>query len=202
MATQKFDGDTTIENLTVTGTTTATGAQTVGGNLSVTGTTTSGGAFTVSAGGASITGDTTVTGDLTLTGDLTATAATAEFSTCTTNGTVYAGTDCSAARLVERQAATVVTADTDHTVTANDRIIEVSTTAGGSGNTLTFGDTGVLHQRVIVRMTARDTNNYTAGVLGGTLTFDNANETAMLYHLGAGVWVPFLPAGALAAGYA
>ena len=93
-----------------------------------------------------------------------------------------------------------VTADTDITLTETDALGTVlfSTTSGGSGNTITVG-TLPAGRAVVLKMTARDTNDYTMSVSGGgTLTFDDAGETATIVHDGTDVHVVALNGATIA----
>lgn len=58
-------------------------------------------------------------------------------------------------------------------------LVRISTTAGAGARTIARG-TLPAGASVTVLMTARDTNDYTATVLGGTVTFDAVNERAVL----------------------
>lgn len=77
------------------------------------------------------------------------------------------------------------TVDTAVVLDAADALTEVtiSSTAGAGTRTITRGTLprGV---PVFVRMTAFDTNAYTAAVLGGTVTFNAVAELAMFYWNG------------------
>jgi len=83
----------------------------------------------------------------------------------------------------------VLTADTDGTVVAADKVIYISTTGAGS-RTLTFGDTGVAGHRVTVVMTAQATGTYaTVGIDSGEVTFSAANQQSeFVYNETADTW--------------
>jgi hypothetical protein len=72
--------------------------------------------------------------------------------------------------------------DTNGTVAETDEVIELVTTSGGAGNTLTFP---ALTRNAIVHvyMTARDTNDYvTVGIDDGEVTFAAAEDAATFYY--------------------
>lgn len=92
---------------------------------------------------------------------------------------------------VERPHSVRAASDTDVTIEAGDDIIQLTTTSGGSGNTVSNGSMipGKLYTVVMV---AHDTNDYTATVVasgGTTLTFNAANETAVLVFDGTSLRV-------------
>jgi hypothetical protein len=83
----------------------------------------------------------------------------------------------------------VITADTNATVAATDRVIYVSTTGAGA-RTLTFPDTSIDGHRITVIMTAFSTGTYaTVGIDSGEVTFTVAEQTAtFVYNEAADSW--------------
>jgi len=74
--------------------------------------------------------------------------------------------------------ATSVTADAAYTVKTTDNLILLASTAGTKVLTLPVTTDSI--SRVTIVMTANTGGEYTASVLGGTLTFNAPNETATI----------------------
>lgn len=75
---------------------------------------------------------------------------------------------------------TSVTADAAYTVKVTDNLILLASTAGTKVLTLPTTTDSIV--RITIRMTANTGGDYTAVVVGGTLTFNAANETAVIIN--------------------
>ena len=93
------------------------------------------------------------------------------------------------------------TADTALVLDAADAltVVTISSTAGAGTRTITRGTLPV-GLPVFVVMTAHDTNDYTAAVQGGTVTFDAAGEAGLFFYDGTAL--RFVATGDVPATYA
>lgn len=73
----------------------------------------------------------------------------------------------------------VIPVDTAFTLGAYDKLITISSTAG-TAKVITPIVADFIAGPITITMTARAAGSYTMAVVGGTLTFDAANETATI----------------------
>jgi hypothetical protein len=88
----------------------------------------------------------------------------------------------------QKTTATTVTADTAYTVKVTDSLILLASTA--ATKVLTLPTTTDSLVRITIRMVSNTGGDYTATVVGGTLTFNAANEIAtIINNPPTGAWI-------------